>query len=87
MTVPQDPSHYSPSIHAIQQKRDRDITWDQVAKTIESGTAHQTPAEDRVLFVREFEEEEDPVGVVTVPDVGEIVTVEWRTKEVSHPKI
>ena len=87
MSISRDPSSYSPSIHAKQQRKWRGISWDQVAKTIESGTAHQTPAEDRVLFVQDFEDEEDPVGVIVVPDAGEIVTVEWRTKEVSHPKI
>jgi hypothetical protein len=87
MSVPRDPSSYHPSDHAVQQKRWRDISWEQVALTIESGSAHQTPQEDRVLFVQDFPDEEDPIGVIAIPDIGEIVTVEWRTKEVSHPKI
>jgi len=87
MSINQDPSHYSPSIHAVQKKRERDISWEYVAETIESGEAHATPAQDRVLFVKEFEDTESPVGVVVLPDMGEIVTVEWRTKEVSHTKI
>jgi len=86
MSVPRDPSSYHPSDHAVQQKRWRDISWEQVANTIESGTAHQTPQEDRVLFIKDVGES-DPVGVIAIPDIGEIVTVEWRTKEVSHPKI
>lgn len=76
--VPREPSFYHPSTHAGQQRKHRGISWDQVAETLAEGRVKTCHKPDCRLFVREFEDEDRPIGVVASVECGEILTVEWR---------
>lgn len=79
MKIPRNASFYFPTIHAKQQRKWRDITWEKVSSTIELGEIDQEHP-DAVLFVKDFGDEY-PVGVVANPKSGEIITIEWRHKD------
>ncbi len=76
--IPRDPSKYSPTVHAGQQAKHRNISWDQVAETVQEGELRQSHAENCVLFVQGFASKENPVGVVANYEEGVIITVEYR---------
>lgn len=76
--IPRDPSKYSPTVHAGQQAKHRNISWDQVAETIEEGEVRQSHEENCVLLVQEFASPASPVGVVVNYVKGVIITVEYR---------
>lgn len=73
---PRDPSAYSPTIHAGQRKRDRNVEWEDVADVIREGELRQTHNADRKMFVDDVDG--TPLGVVVHRDTQEIVTVEWK---------
>jgi len=76
--IPRDPSHYSPSVHAQQQRRHRGIDWEIVAETIQDGEVRNSHDDDCVMFVQEYEQLQAPVGVVVDYEMGVIITIEWR---------
>jgi len=76
--IPRDPSHYSPSVHAQQQRRHRGIDWEVVSETIQDGEVLDRHEDDCVLFVRDYEQLQAPVGVVANYEMGVIITVEFR---------
>lgn len=78
MSISRDPSDYSPTIHAGQQAKHRDITFSEVADTIEKGEVRNTNKSTVRLFVHEFEHYDRPVGVVADVTNGEVITVEFR---------
>ena len=86
MNISRNPEDYQPSTHALQMRRDRDISWPAVGETIKEGDVYQTPKEDRVLFVHDIDATE-PIGVVANPFDGEVITIEWRTEDIDYPKI
>lgn len=79
--VPRDPSYYHPSTHAGQQRKHRGIEWDQVAETLSDGRVKTCHKPDCRLFVREFDDAQEPVAVVANVEMGQILTVEWRPEK------
>jgi hypothetical protein len=78
MDIPRNPEHYWPSIHAVQQSKDREIPWEQVSETIETGNTHDAYKADCVQFRKHYPDEEYPLNVVANIENGQIVTVMWR---------
>lgn len=76
--ISRNPEDYSPTTHAGQQAKHRNIHWDYVAEAIREGEIQQSHKEDCVIFVREFVSKDDPVGVVANVENGAIITVEYR---------
>ena len=76
--ISRDPSHYSPTTHAKQQRKHRGIDWQYVAETIKEGSINPSPKDDCVLFIQEFISEKKPIGVVANYVDGVIITVEYR---------
>ena len=69
-SVPRDPGHYSPTIHAQQQQRDRGVEWTDVSYAIQHGEvtdSYEKP--DCYLFYTE-----ECTAVANVVD-GRILTV------------
>lgn len=77
-SVPREPKHYFPSVHAIQRSKDRKITWEETAETIQTGDIVDSHKENCKLFIKHFDYYEKPVGVVASITSGEIITVEFR---------
>jgi len=82
--ISRNPTDYYPSVHCQDQRKWRDIKWEDVSTTIEEGTVHVTGYGERFLIIKDFSHTEEPIGVVVRPDGDEfeIVTVEWRTEPV-----
>lgn len=76
--VPRDPSFYYPSTHATVRKKERNIPWDKVSETLAEGRLQESWKDDCKLFLKHFEGDDLPVGVVANYECGEILTVEWR---------
>jgi hypothetical protein len=76
--VPRDPSHYSPSIHAGQQRKHREIPWDAVAATLREGEVRPSAKPSCRVFVARPTWTEGPVRVIANPECGEIVTIAWE---------
>jgi hypothetical protein len=76
--IPRDPEFYHPSEHARIRKRERDMSWDKVSNTIQNGRVKNAKGENCKLFVAEYEQDENPVGVMANVDNGEIITVQYR---------
>jgi len=76
--IPRDPSHYSPSVHAGQQRKHRGIDWEIVADTIQHGEVLDKHEDDCVMFVQEYEQLQAPVGVVANYKMGVLITIEFR---------
>jgi hypothetical protein len=76
--VPRQPEFYYPSTHATLRKKERNIPWQKVSKTIANGRIKDSPKEDCKIFVKQFERDTLPVGVVADYECGEIITIEWR---------
>lgn len=78
MSVPREPKHYFPSVHAIDRAKARGIDWDIVSKTIQDGEIKKSHKDGCRLFVRDYQHTDNPVGVVANIESGEILTVQWR---------
>lgn len=78
INIPRNPSYYSPSTHAKQQRKHRDIPWELVAETIETGELIGDHRQDCEKFIEEFEGVDLPVCVVVNYEMGVVITVEWR---------
>jgi hypothetical protein len=78
MDVPRDPSFYSPTTHAGQQAKHRNIGWDTVAETIETGDVKPSHKQNCCLFVKEYPTLENAVGVVANYKDGVVITIEFR---------
>jgi len=76
--IPRNPEFYYPSRHARIRKKEREIPWQKVTKTLKHGNVKNANGEHCKMFVCHFEKDEYPVAVVANVDIGEIVTVEWR---------
>lgn len=76
-SVPRDPEHYHPTIHAKDQRRHRGIDWLDVSEAIQEGEIRNSHEPECKLFVHECGHAH-PVGVVANVETGEIVTVEFR---------
>jgi len=76
--VPRDPSHYYPSDHCVQRKKERDIEWHHVSETLSNGTVKTTHKDGCRLFVCDLENAKEPVGVIAHVESGRILTVQWR---------
>lgn len=79
--IPRDPSHYRPSVHAVQRKKDRGIDWELISDTIATGKVRETHIEDKYLFSKYYEGMDKPIGVVAHAINGTIMTVEFRDGE------
>lgn len=78
MSVPREPKHYFPSVHAIDRAKARGIDWDIVSKTIQDGEIKKSHKDGCRLFVKDYQHTDNPVGVVANIETGEILTVQWR---------
>jgi len=78
MSVPREPKHYFPSVHAIDRAKARGIDWDIVSKTIQEGEIKKSHKDGCRLFVKDYQHTDNPVGVVANIESGEILTVQWR---------
>jgi len=76
--VPRDASHYRLSVHAGQQRVDRDIPKSAIADTLETGKISQTHRQNVKMFTKQYPGDEWPVAVVANITDGEILTVEMR---------
>lgn len=78
LTIPRDASHYRLSVHAGQQRVDRDIPKAAIADTLETGSIRQTHRPNVRMFTKQYPGDEWPVAVVADVVSGEILTVEMR---------
>jgi hypothetical protein len=76
--VSRDPSDYHPTVHCTQRSRERGISYEQIATTIQDGRIEPSPQDNCKLFVKEFDQELNPVGVVADIQANKIITVEYR---------
>jgi hypothetical protein len=76
--IPRDPEFYYPSEHAVLRKRRREIPWPKISKTLANGRIKNSHEDNCKLFLKQFDDDDLPVGVVANYECGEIVTVEWR---------
>ena len=85
--VPRDPSHYRLSMHAAQRRKNRGITFEQIANTIESGIVQEAKGgHPTVEFVHVPMGSDEAVGVVANAADGTVKTCYWAY-ECTHPKI
>jgi len=78
MSVPREPDHYHPTVHAVDRAKSRGIDWDIVSKTIQGGEIKKSHKDGCRLFVKDYQHTDNPVGVVANIESGEILTVQWR---------
>lgn len=76
-SISRNPSDFSPTTHAKQQRKHRNIDWDAVADAIQEGEVKQSHKDDCVIFVHDCGYT-DPVGVVANVVEGAILTIEFR---------
>jgi hypothetical protein len=78
LRMSREPSDYTASLHAKQQRKWRDIEGWQVAKTIKEGEIRNSHKKYCKLFIKDFDGYEQPVGVVVNAMQGKVITIEWR---------
>jgi len=75
--IPRDAGFYYPSEHAVIRKRDRNISWEIVSQTIETGEISEANGETRKTFTKWIADEGDILCVVACIKTGNIDTMFW----------
>jgi hypothetical protein len=75
--VSRDPQDWHLSRHALYRCKDRNIAYEDVAKTIQEGElTHGDPSDDNLLFSADVSSRSGNLGVVVDPSNSMVVTVE-----------
>lgn len=81
MKISNETREYNISDHASIRSFERDIPTQKIYKTIDSGEAKQTPKQTRILYTKQFDDDNEPVEVVVNRIEKEVITVMWESGE------
>lgn len=77
MDISRNPEDYTPTVHAFDRSRKRDIDWLLVTAAIKEGEIKPATEPHQRAFVHDLYYTDKPIAVVVDPSDNEIVTVEY----------